>query len=111
MKALSLFELFIGKGETLCKLMPEFYSKHEYTKGEPGQIGSVFLLEQKDDERSYEYRIISINYAKFKILLETVDYKEPGGEENDLAERRFVCIKIQPITVKLIQGEGHGKGG
>jgi hypothetical protein len=28
--------------------MPNFYKKHEYIKGKPGVIGSVFLLEEKD---------------------------------------------------------------
>jgi hypothetical protein len=78
-KPLCLLQLFLRKEQTLCKMLPEFYTKHEYTKGDPGHIGSVFLLEQKDGERSYEYKIISINEAKYKLILETVNYKEPCG--------------------------------
>ena len=87
--------------------MPKFYKKHEYIKGKPGVIGSVFLLEEREGERVYEYKIISINEAKRKLMLETVDYKEPGGEGHDLALRRYVYIKILPITNKLVEDEGE----
>jgi hypothetical protein len=40
-------------------------------------------------------------------MLETVDYKEPGGEGHDLALRRYVYIKILPITNKLVEDEGE----